>query len=82
MKIPDNIFLDYETKSLIEDVSNKYPQIEFPKWTDYFDGTEKETGEELLGLHLTGFNIGYYEWEYVDYEGNLYLESCIKEKKK
>ena len=82
MNIPDNIFLDYETKTLIEEVSKRHPQIEFPKWIGYFDGVDKETGEELSCLHLTGFNVGYFEWEYTDIEGDLYLESWIKEKKK
>lgn len=81
MVIPDNIFMTYDIKCLVEDVAKNYPHISFPKWIDGFDGINVNTGEKLDCLRLSGFNSGYYEWEYMDVEGNIYLESDIKERK-
>ncbi len=81
MIIPDNIFMTYDIKCLVEDVAKKHPQIAFPKWINGLDGIDINTGEDLDCLHLSGFHPGFYEWEYTDIEGNIYLESDIKERK-
>ena len=81
MIIPDNIFMTYDIKCLVEDVAKKYPHISFPKWIDGLDGIDINTGDKLVGLNLSGFHTGFYEWEYTDVEGNRYLESDIKERK-